>query len=157
MTNLKIQREDILALDISQNTGYYSVHESGSFCFVESKVRNDNKAHKSFRDTVMGFILKHNIKLVVAEGVNVGTHFNAVKALSEFHGILLEICDELNLPEPIYVNPSTLKKFATGNGKASKYDMVMACKNRYNFQPRNDDEADAFWLYKYYCQKYRVV
>ncbi len=157
MVSPKYCREDILALDISQNCGFYSIHGSGSWCFIESKARNNNKAHKAFRDTVMGFILQHNIKLVVAEGVNVGTHFNAVKALSEFHGILLEICDELNLPEPIYVNPSTLKKFATGNGKASKYDMVMACKERYNFHPNNDDEADAFWLFKYYCQKYRII
>ena len=157
MENQRYSKEEILALDISQNCGYYSVHDSGSWCFIESRARNDNKAHKSFRDTVMGFIQKHNIKLVVAEGVNVGTHFNAVKALSEFHGILLEICDELNLPAPIYINPSTLKKFAVGNGKATKLDMIKACKERYNFHPRNDDEADAFWLYKYYYHKYRIT
>lgn len=157
MGNQKYCKEDILALDVATNTGYYSVHDSGSWCFIESKIRNDNKAHKAFRDTVMGFIQKHNIKLVVAEGVNVGTHFNAVKSLSEFHGILLEICDELNLPEPVYVNPTTLKKFATNNGRATKLEMIRACKERYSITPINDDHADSILLFKYYCQKYRVV
>ncbi len=152
----RLCREELLALDVATNTGYYSTHESGAWCFAESKARNDNKAHKAFRDTVMGFIQSHNIKQVVAEGVNVGTHFAAVKSLSEFHGILLEICDELGLPTPEYVNPMTLKKFATGNGRATKLDMINACKTRYNFQPRTDDEADAFWLFKYYCQKHRI-
>ena len=149
-------REDVLAMDIATHTGYYSTHGSGSWNFIESKVRNDNKQHKAFRDTVMDFIVDNNIKQVVAEGVNVGTHFCAVKMLSEFHGILLEICDELNLPEPEYVNVTTLKKFATGNGKANKLDMIKAAKERYNFCAKNDDECDAFWLYRYYCNKHRI-
>ena len=154
--NQRLCKNEILALDVATNTGFYTPQESGSWNFTESKARNDNKAHKAFRDTIINFINRHSIKQVVAEGVNVGTHFNAVKSLSEFHGILLEICDELNLPEPEYVNPATLKKFATGNGKATKYDMITACKTRYNFHPKNDDESDAFWLHKYYCQKHRI-
>ena len=152
-----LSKDEILALDISVNTGYYAMHESGSWCFIESKARNDNKKHKAFRDAVMGFIQRHNIRHVVAEGVNVNTHFAAVKSLSELHGILLEVCDELGLPEPEYVNPMTLKKFATGNGKATKLDMINSCKERFNFHPQNDDHADAFWLFKYYCNKHRVV
>ena len=154
--NQKLSKEQILSLDISVNTGYYSLHDSGSWCFIESKARNDNKKHKAFRDTIMGFIIKYDIKQVVAEGVNVNTHFAAVKSLSELHGILLEVCDELNLPEPIYINPMTLKKFA-GNGRATKLDMINACKERYNITPINDDHADAIMLFKYYCNKYRIV
>lgn len=152
----KLQREDILGIDIATQTGYYSIAESGAWNFIESRVRNDNKKHKAFRDTIMGFVKEHNIKQIVAEGVNVNTHFTAVKSLSELHGILLEVCDELDLPEPEYVNPMTLKKFATGNGKANKLDMISACRTRYNFNPRTDDEADAFWLHKYYCHKHRI-
>ena len=152
----QLEKEDVLALDIATQTGYYSIQESGSWCFIEAKARNNNKKHKAFRDTVIEFIHKHNIKQIVAEGVNVGTHFTAVKSLSELHGILLEVCDELDLPEPEYVNPLTLKKFATGNGKANKLDMISACRTRYNFNPRSDDEADAFWLHQYYCQKHRI-
>ena len=153
----RLCKNEILALDVATNTGFYTPQESGSWSFIESKARNDNKAHKAFRDTIIDFIHRHNIKQVVAEGVNVGTHFNAVKALSEFHGILLEICDDLNLPEPEYVNPAILKKFATNNGKATKFEMIKAARERYNFHAKNDDECDAFWLHRYYCQKHRLL
>jgi len=38
----------------------------------------------------------------------------------------------------------TLKKFATGNGKADKSDMIAASK-----MDLNDDQADAYWLFRY--------
>lgn len=79
-----------------------------------------------------------------------------MRKLAEFRGILLEVCDELNLPEPAFVNVATVKKFATGNGRATKVDMINACVAKYGYRPRTDDEADAFWIYTYYCHKYRI-
>ena len=43
------------------------------------------------------------------------------------------------------VAPSTLKKFATGNGRASKEQMIEAARERWPMCP-NNDEADAFHL-----------
>lgn len=48
----------------------------------------------------------------------------------------------------VLVAPKALKKFATGNGNASKDEMVAACKAAGGV-PANDDEADAFWLRRY--------
>ena len=79
-----------------------------------------------------------------------------MRKLSEFRGILLEVCDTLNLPEPVFLNVSSIKKFGAGNGRATKLDMINACVAKYNYRPRTDDEADAFWVFKYYCHKYRV-
>lgn len=152
----QLRKEDVLALDIASQTGFYSISESGAWNFYESKIRNNNKKHKAFRDTVMGFILKYDIKMIVAEGVNVGTHFAGIKGLSELHGILLEICDELDLPEPEYINPTTLKKWATGNGRATKLDMIRACEQKYKYRPKTDDEADAMHLFYYYLRKHRI-
>lgn len=149
-------KAEILALDISTQTGYYSIHESGAWNFYESKQRNDNKSHKAFRDTVMEFIARHGIRQVVAEDLNVNNYFTDMRRLAEFRGILLEICDTLGLPEPVFINVMTLKKFAAGTGRATKLDMIRACETKYNFRPRTDDEADAFWLFKYYCHKYRI-
>lgn len=154
--NNLLTKEQILSLDIATQTGYYSVHESGAWNFYESKARNDNKGHKAFRDTLMAFITRHGIKQVVAEDVNVNNHFVDMRKLSEFRGILLEVCDELDLPEPAFVNVATVKKFATGNGRATKIDMINACVEKYGYRPRTDDEADAFWIYRYYCHKYRI-
>lgn len=156
MGNHGLCKEQILGLDIATMCGYYSTHESGAWNFYESKARNDNKQHKAFRDTLIGFITEHGITQVVAEDVNVNNHFIDMRKLSEFRGILLEVCDELSLPEPVFLNVMSIKKYATGNGRATKLDMINACVEKYGYRPRTDDEADAFWVFKYYCHKYRI-
>lgn len=156
MGNQGLSKEQILSLDIATMCGYYSTHESGAWNFYESKARNDNKSHKAFRDTLIDFITKHDIRQVVAEDLNVNNYFTDMRRLAEFRGILLEVCDTLSLPEPVFLNVSSIKKFATGNGRATKLDMINACVTKYNYRPRTDDEADAFWVFKYYCHKYRI-
>lgn len=156
MGSQELCKQQVLGLDIATMCGYYSTHESGAWNFYESKARNDNKQHKAFRDTLIDFITRHGIRQVVAEDVNVNNHFVDMRKLSEFRGILLEVCDELNLPEPVFLNVMSIKKYATGNGRATKLDMIRACVEKYNYRPRTDDEADAFWVYQYYCHKYRI-
>lgn len=155
-TNYELTKKDILALDVAQHCGYFSQHGRGTWDFTESKRRNDNKQHKAFRDTIMTFIQEHGIKQVVAEDVNVNNHFTDMRKLCEFRGILKEICDELNLPEPEFVNVATLKKWATGDGRADKQKMIDMMKRRYGLTPCDDNEADACHLYYYFCRKYRL-
>lgn len=152
----KLSKPELLALDIATHTGYYSMHESGTWNFAESKKRNNNKQHKDFRDTVMSCILTHGIRQIVAEDINVNKHFSDMRKLSEFRGILFELCDELDLAEPVFVNVATLKKWATGNGHATKIQMMDACKSRYGFKPLDDNVSDACHLFHYYVRKYRV-
>lgn len=149
-------REEVLALDIATHCGYYSAHGDGTWNFTESKKRNDNKQHKDFRDTLMKFITAHGIRQIVAEDINVNNHFTDMRKLSEFRGILFEICDELDLPEPEFVNVATLKKWATGNGRADKAEMVRFCELRYHYTAPDDNAADACHLYYYYLRKYRI-
>lgn len=156
MESRGLSKEQVLGLDIATMCGYYCVHEQGAWNFYESKARNDNKQHKAFRDTLIGFIRKYGIRQVAAEDVNVNNHFTDMRKLSEFRGILLEVCDELDLPEPVFLNVASIKKFATGNGRATKLDMINACVDKYRYRPGTDDEADAFWVYTYYCHKYRI-
>ncbi|HUR74418.1 MAG TPA: hypothetical protein VMZ00_09080 [Sporichthya sp.] len=44
------------------------------------------------------------------------------------------------------VPPSTLKKYATGSGKATKPDMRVALLQRTGIDERDDNKVDAFWL-----------
>ena len=152
----ELKREHILALDIATHCGYYSVHESGTWNFTEGKRRNDNKQHLAFKETLTDFVLKHGIRRIVAEDVSVNKHFFDMRKLSEFRGVLLCVCDEVNLPEPEFINPKGLKKFATGNGNAGKQEMMQAYTQRFNRTPVDDNEADAFWLYQYFISKYRI-
>lgn len=151
-----IDRSQLLALDIATLTGYYSTHGSGTWNFAESIRRNGLKQHKAFYDTLAAFIRRYGIRQIVAEDVNVNNHFFDARKLSEFRGVLLCLCDELDLPEPEFVNVSTLKKFATGNGRAGKQDMIRACIDKYRYHPKDDNECDALFLFYYYVRKYRI-
>jgi Holliday junction resolvasome RuvABC endonuclease subunit len=151
-----IDKNQVLALDLGARTGYHSVHESGTWNFTESKRRNDNKMHGAFRTMLISFIRHYGIHRIVIEDVVVNQHFFDLRRLAELRGILLEVCDTLDLPEPEAVNPSTLKKWATGNGRADKMMMMQACEEKYHYVPPDDNAADACHLYYYYCRKYRL-
>lgn len=153
----QLTRENVLALDIATITGFYSVHERGVWNFKESKQRNGNKQHGAFRQTLIEFIDKYDIKQIVAEDVSVNKHFIDTRKLSEFRGILLEVCDTKGLPEPVFINPSTLKKWATGNGKATKEDMMVSCESRWKIVPSDNNEADAVHLFMYFVKKFHIM
>jgi Holliday junction resolvasome RuvABC endonuclease subunit len=155
----QLLKNQVLALDIATHCGYHSVHDSGTWNFTEAKHRNDNKQHKAFRDTLLDYITKHNIRQIVAEDVSVGKSAGGFKAsvkLAEFRGILMEVCDSLDLPEPIFVNPLTVKKWATGDGHADKETMIFFCKRRWGIEPIDDNEADATHIFFYYVRKFNL-
>ena len=154
--NDELTKKDILALDIATHTGYYSLHEGGTWNFTESKRKHNNKQHKDFRDTLMAFIQKYDIKQIVAEDVNVNNHFTDMRKLCEFRGILKEVCDELDLPEPEFINVATLKKWTTGDGRADKKKMMEFCYKRYGITPIDDNHSDAICIFYYYARKYRL-
>ena len=156
MENSTPDRKEVLALDIATHTGYFSVHEAGTWNFTESRRRNGNRMHGAFRTFLVSFIRAHGIRRVVTEDVSVNRYFYDMRRLSELRGILIEVCDSLGLPEPEFVNPAVLKKWATGNGHATKAQMVAACKERYGIIPVDDNAADACHLFHYYIRRHRL-
>ncbi|WP_234168262.1 crossover junction endodeoxyribonuclease RuvC [Bacteroides thetaiotaomicron] len=156
MENSTPGRKEVLALDIATHTGYFSVHEAGTWNFTESRRRNGNRMHGAFRTVLVSFIRAHGIRRVVTEDVSVNRYFYDMRRLSELRGILIEVCDSLGLPEPEFVNPAALKKWATGNGHATKAQMVAACKERYGIIPVDDNAADACHLFHYYIRRHRL-
>nr|WP_195461836.1 hypothetical protein [Alistipes sp. D31t1_170403_E11] len=151
-----LRREQVLALDIATHTGYFSMHEAGTWNFTESQRRNGNKLHGAFRAMLLAFIRRYGIRQIVAEDVCVNRHFYDMRRLAELRGILLEVCDELDLPEPEFVNVATLKKWATGDGRATKARMIDACRQRYGILPIDDNAADACHLFYYFLRKHRL-
>lgn len=152
----KLTRDQVLALDIATHCGFYSIHEGGTWNFEESMRRNNNKQHKAFRDTIIDFIQKYGIKQVVAEDVNVNNHFIDARKLSEFRGILLEVCDTLDLPEPIFINVKKVKSWATGDGNADKAKMVKFAQLRWKVEVVDDNEADALHIWQYFIHKFHI-
>ena len=152
----EITRDNVLALDVAEHCGYYSTHEAGTWNFTQKRSKNSIEQHRLFYDTLVSFIRKYNIKLIVAEDVCVSTHFIATRKLSEFRGILFLICSQLGLPEPVFINVSTVKKWATGDGKADKRKMINFCRSRWGIDPVDDNMADATHIFKYYVRRYKL-
>lgn len=153
----EINKDGVLALDIATHCGFYSTHSSGTWNFTETKKRNNNKKHWHFRETLIEYIKDNNITHIVAEDVLMNKNrFRATVSLSEMRGILLEVCDTLDLPNPEFLNAITIKKFATGNGKATKEQMIEAAERDFNFVTASDDEADAFFIFTLYCRKKKL-
>lgn len=91
--------------------------------------------------------------IVVIEGYSYGLKGNAVTQLGELGGVLRVAMYELGM---LYmeVPPTSLKKFATGKGNATKNDMVHAARTVLGYAGTNDDEADALWLRQVGLQVY---
>lgn len=155
-TATQLTREQVLSLDIATHCGFHSIHSSGTVDFTESMRRNNNKQHKAFRDWLIEYITTNGIKQIVAEDVSAGSSKGGFKSsvkLAEFRGILFEVCDTLDLPEPALVNPKSVKKWATGNGNADKEMMIDYCIRRWGITPVDDNEADATHIFMYYIRK----
>jgi Holliday junction resolvasome RuvABC endonuclease subunit len=152
----EITRDNILSLDIATHCGYYSTHEAGTWNFKVKPGHPIKGQHGMFYRTLKAFVEKYNIKMIVAEDVNVGTRFMGMMKLAEFRGNLFLLCDELNLPDPKFISVSAIKKWATGDGKADKNKMIEFCKKRWGIDPVDDNMADAVHIFKYYVRLYKL-
>jgi Holliday junction resolvasome RuvABC endonuclease subunit len=72
---------------------------------------------------------------------------HATRSLWGMAGVLEECSTCWNMAV-LDMPPSTIKKFATGSGKASKQDMIAAAR-RFGYTGDNEHEADAICLLKY--------
>jgi hypothetical protein len=112
------------------------------------------------RDPHMGFTLNtfylhglslgedHRVDHIVYEQPYVRSHTSA-RMQYAMTGILELVAYQLNALAHS-VHPSSVKKFATGKGNASKDEMIYAAKTIAPINISNDHEADAFWIYKYF-------
>ena len=113
----KVTRDDVLSLDIATHCGFYSVYEAGTWDLTKYKrTSNGDMTCTKFDEILTDFIKKHNIKRIVAEDVSCGRaayQFIATRKLSEFRGVLRDVCGRLGLPEPAFVNPKTVKNLVS--------------------------------------------
>lgn len=158
----KLNKRDVLSLDIAEHTGFYSTHEYGTWYFppterATKKCGSEYEQHHQFYLTVKDFITKHHIKVVAAEDVNVGKSFMAVRKLSEFRGVLYLLCAQLNIPI-VFFNVRDVKKWATGNGNADKKMMMEYAIKRWHIDPEGDDNVgDACHIFFYFIHRYQIT
>lgn len=143
----------ILTLDLAASTGFAvgapgTVPRFGSHKFV-STGDNFGRHQANARAWLTSLIFEEDPVLIGYEQPSlfgITTPATVIK-LCSYASTVEEVCLRENLDVTIrQINPSSLKKFFTGNGKAKKPDMVKAA-HRYGFKVDNDDEADAVAMF----------
>jgi len=87
------------------------------------------------------------VKYAVIEAPAYGASMKA-DILGQVRGLFILLCYEQFIPV-LLAAPTSVKKFATGRGSASKTSMVKAAQNRWAMWTgdiEDDDEADALWM-----------
>lgn len=84
-------------------------------------------------------------ELVVIEGYSFGSSTKGVRSMAELGGNVRRSLWRLGIPY-LDVPPKTVKKYATGNGNAGKYEVIQAASKRLGYDGHDDNEADALWL-----------
>lgn len=107
-----------------------------------------------FRSTIEDLVFDRTaerspvLDLVAIEGYSMGPQRGSsgiAQALGELGGVVRLLLYDLEVPT-VEIPPSTLKKFATGKGNASKEEMLVAAVRRLGYEGSSNDEADALWL-----------
>ena len=152
-----------LFLDLGKQTGwvYYKDRpysfESGSFCFEKKKYKKTSKDEKfkcRFIDSGKKFLnfwnwLEEKLILYKFDSVyfeEVWGHQGSIDAhaYGGFLAVLTMFCEKHNLKYRAY-NVKTIKKVLTGNGNASKQDVIDKIIS-YGLDPVDSNEADAMAL-----------
>ena len=148
--------------DLGGNFGYAVLNDTGNR-LVSGVINLGKRTPKSlhtFQTHLYNLIKKYDLAVVGYEQVTFMPKggkgkggFKAVQAWGGYEAILWTVsyqyeCDIL----PVHVG--TLKKLATGSGRAEKEDMEVAAYTRWSHVPEDDNESDALWIAEYGRRKF---
>ena len=134
----------ILALDIATKTGWKTSTASGIWNLKPNRGESDGMRVVRFKAKVNEMIKLEAINLIAYERV-AGKQNAAISVISEMVGQLKLISIEQGIDLACY-SAKEIKKFATGNGNASK-DMMVKTAIAQGYNPIDDNEADAIFIY----------
>jgi len=109
-------------------------------------------------------VKRHNVSHIVIESLPFGINSNSVRPLAALYYFIQNLCFDLGITFS-EVNVTGVKKFATGSGKANKFDMVaalleeapelhaMILEKGIKKTTGLADLADAYFIGKYYHAK----
>jgi len=146
-----IKKMKILALDMATKTGWATnIHGNRSGVIEFQLKRGESPGMRFLRFRAW---LNELHKLLSGETDVIAyeqAHHRGGAATAVCVGLITEVhafAAEHNI-ELMAVHTATLKKFATGSGRANKKDMVKAAQNR-GWNPQEHNEADAQILLEY--------
>lgn len=146
----------VAGLDLSlTRTGIALVSDDPSFAPVTSTVRtrpaDGPVLHRMRLVVAESFAAVQQARHVVIEGLSFGSHGSATRDLAGLWWLMVDVlasAERITLGRSLaVVDPSTLKLWATGHGRASKKELNAHMSRRWHLPgPITHDEADALAL-----------
>lgn len=117
---------------------------SGQLVTIEPKGDGDRRLCQ-IRDALTYYVEQTRPDVAVIEQVPPSMRGGVITIvrLALVHGVAREVMARAGKPH-VYVATTWLKKYATGGGGAKKQDMIDHARDA-GAEPRDDNEADAFW------------
>jgi len=145
---------NILALDLATKTGW--AHSDGSSGVQDFKPRRGDSPGMrwvEFQAWLRRILDACPTDVIAYEQA----HHRGGAATHVAHsliGIVEKVAAERNI-ELTNRHTATIKKYATGNGRASKEDMMEAGRNSFGIDFIDDNECDAVWLLELVVEELR--
>jgi Holliday junction resolvasome RuvABC endonuclease subunit len=136
----------VIGLDLSlRHTGI--AYPDGTTLVVDGTKERGPQRWATIYDTIAMnlWCAGGSLHLAVIEGYAYAAAGRALFDLCELGGLIRWELHRRAVPW-LVVPPTTLKKYATGKGQATKTEMVIAARERLGYTGTDDNEADALWL-----------
>lgn len=134
-----------LGLDLATKTGWAHTDGVGGVINLANKEKHRGQMAARFDHEIRTILRDKYTTHVVCELPPVGLMGNARLILLGLFWQAQHIAFDFELPF-IPVNVSTVKKWATGSGKATKEDMINAARELDWMEPVDDNHADAMLI-----------
>ena len=141
---------NILALDAATTTGFaHSNGKHGIWNLGPATIRL-----RTFKELIDKAIQEWGCDCIAYEQASYGAggrkgeggvQWQTIVFHNQLRGII-ELVSQERMIKCQAFHPSTIKAFATGNGRAKKEQMIAACITHYKFKPIDDNEADAVFI-----------
>lgn len=137
---------NILALDPAQRCGYaHSAGPRGVWLLTATGAAIEDQ-HMRLEKLLDEAIELWGCDLLATENAGFGSHNPAVQAMhNERLGVIRLVAARHSIRVATF-QPTTIKLFATGDGRAKKPAMIAACQRLLGIDVISDDEADAVWI-----------
>ena len=137
----------ILALDPAEHTGYaHSDGHMGVWLLSDHCSRHPGARLERLRERLYEAFREWGFERLAFEDASFGSPNPNVQAMhNELRGVIKLVAAELAV-DVVLFKPSTIKKFATGSGRAEKWQMVRALKTQFGIEVTDDNVADAMWI-----------
>ncbi len=156
---MKKKHPNVLGLDQATVTGF--ADGQGHHGIFDLREAGDSMGARLnyFRNTLNNMIQRWLVSKISFEYASYASLSGSVSDLhGALRGIILMVADTHNIPV-VWYSPSTIKKYATGSGKAgakgcdrrkaraeSKLRMCQAATKEFGFSVTDDNLADALWI-----------